>query len=786
MGLCVINIVSFFYIDKQIENLERIECFGKIISIKEEKQYKNKYIIKVVKYYEINQIENIKLIIYTEKDNDFLPGDIVKISGVFSKPDAQRNYGGFNYSKYLKQFKIFGIVEIEEIELVSKKVSILDNVQNLRKKLLDKTSEIFKEESAGFLKSLLFGKTDEISESIKNDFRDSGISHVLAISGQHFNYIAISLKFMCDRIIKNKKLKNNILILFLIIFLNLTGNPVSGVRACFMGIMIYLASNFERKNNFYFSFIYSLIIIIVYNPYNIYNIVLWLSYMGTLGLVLFFDFFKRYNYHKFKKIKNKFKKDFYKINVSYEKIIFKIIFNICKYIFENFWITISAQILIFPIIMYCFNTISFSFFISNILISFWVGPTLILGYISIILSFFKIPFFNKVIIIEEFFIKIILRISEKSAKLPFSQIYIITPNFIFILLFYFSILILLYTFFNKKIYVLKILCSNKFIKKEIYKSKNYFIIKLKEIIRNCKIEKVNFINKKEIIFKLTCIVLIICTIIYNIKNFQQILEINFIDVGQGDCTYIKTPNGENIVIDGGEGNTEKYDYGEKVVLSYLLDKKVKRIDYLVISHADSDHIGGVFALLENIRVEKIIIGIQPESSKQYEDLLQISKLKKIPIYHLNSKNKILIENEILLEVLWPLNTNLIKENALNNNSLVFKISYRNFSILFTGDIEKIAEDEIVKKYKKTDKLKSQVLKVAHHGSKTSTTDVFLENVRPEIVLIGVGENNKFGHPDKEVLRKIEESGAHIFRTDKNGEINIFVNKYGKVKIKVKF
>ena len=272
MGLCVINIVSFFYIDKQIENLERIECFGKIISIKEEKQYKNKYIIKVVKYYEINQIENIKLIIYTEKDNDFLPGDIVKISGVFSKPDAQRNYGGFNYSKYLKQFKIFGIVEIEEIELVSKKVSILDNVQNLRKKLLDKTSEIFKEESAGFLKSLLFGKTDEISESIKNDFRDSGISHVLAISGQHFNYIAISLKFMCDRIIKNKKLKNNILILFLIIFLNLTGNPVSGVRACFMGIMIYWASNFERKNNFYFSFIYSLIIIIVYNPYNIYNI----------------------------------------------------------------------------------------------------------------------------------------------------------------------------------------------------------------------------------------------------------------------------------------------------------------------------------------------------------------------------------------------------------------------------------------------------------------------------------------------------------------------------------
>lgn len=781
MGLCIINIAYFFYIDKSIECIESVNGFGKIISIKEEKEYKNKYIVQILNDKKIKNInfKNINLIIYTEKNKNFLPGDIIKLKGIFSKPETQRNFGGFDYSKYLKQFKIFGIVEVEEIELISKKVTIFDILQILRNKLLDKTSELFKEESAGFLKSLLFGKTDEISENIKNNFRDSSISHVLAISGQHFNYVAMSLKFICDRIIKNKKLKNNILILFLIIFSNLTGNPVSGVRACIMGIMIYLASNFERKNNFYFSFIYSLIIIIVYNPYNIYNIGLWLSYMGTLGLVVFMDFFKKYNYHKIKKIKIKGEIPLKKRNYLYEKIIF----SICKYVFENFWITVSAQILIFPITMYCFNTISFSFFISNILISIFVGPTLILGYTSIILSFFRIPFLNKIIVFEEFFIQIILKISEITAKLPLSKIYVVTPNFIFVLLFYIIVFFLIYAFHNKKIYVLKLLCSKKFIKKEIKNFKKNFI----KIKNNRKIRNLKFLNKKETILIIVVFgLLMICIINHNIKGFKQNLEINFIDVGQGDCTYIKTPKGKNIIIDGGEGNTKQYDYGENVVLPYLLDKKVKKIDYLIISHTDSDHIGGIFALLKNIKVEKIIIGTQAEESVQYRELLKISKSKKIPIYYFSLNNKILIENGILLETLWPINTELINENALNNNSLVFKFSYNDFSILFTGDIEKIAEEQIVKKYEKTNKLKSQILKVAHHGSKTSTTSAFLEKVNPRIALIGVGKNNKFGHPSEEVLKRIEEINGHTFRTDENGEINILVNKSGKLKIKVMF
>ena len=774
MGLCVINIVSFFYIDKQIENIDKIECFAKIISIKEEKEYTDKYIIRVLKNKENHNIENINLIIYTEKKIEYSPGDIVKIEGEFSKPDVRRNYGGFDYSKYLKQFKIFGIISVEKIEKVTENIYIKEYFEIFRKDLLDKISNYYTKENAGFLKSLLFGKTDELSEEIKINFKDSNISHVLAISGMHVSYIIIAVRTFINIIIKNKKLKNYILIFCLIVFSMLTGNPVSGIRACIMGIMICLASNYERKNNIYFSLVYSLIIIIVYNPYNVYNIGLWLSYMGTLGIIMFYKFFKIYIYHITKKIN--FKTHFYKIS-----IIRKIIFFIEKNILENFFVTISAQILIFPIIMYFFNTISFSFFVSNILISFFIGPILILGYFSVILAYIEFPFLTFIVYIEEILIQIILNISKVCAKLPFSKINVVTPNFIFIFLFYLLIFIFRYIFYNKKIYVLKLLCSHTFVIKELKKN---ITNKLKIInYRKC----ISYlINKKIYFYKQFLFILVIILVFCNIKYNKQFLEINFIDVGQGDCTYIKTPNGKNIIIDGGEGMSEKYDYGENVVVPYLLDRKVEKIDYLIVSHADSDHIGGLFSVLENIKVRKIILGIQPENSRLYEELINISNKKKIEIVHVYSNTKVQIEENIEIKILWPDKKKLVEENALNNNSLVFKFLYNDFSILFTGDIEKVAEEILVDLYQNTDKLNADVLKVSHHGSKTSTTSDILFHISPKLALIGVGNNNKFGHPNEQILKRLQNSNIRIYRTDINGEINILVDKCGKIKIKTMY
>ena len=125
---------------------------------------------------------------------------------------------------------------------------------------------------------------------------------------------------------------------------------------------------------------------------------------------------------------------------------------------------------------------------------------------------------------------------------------------------------------------------------------------------------------------------------------------------------------------------------------------------------------------------------------------------------------------------------LINDNILNNNSIVAKFVSNNFKMLFTGDIEEIAENRLCELYKSTNKLQADIIKVAHHGSKTSSTFNFLELVKPKIALIGVGANNNFGHPNEEVLERIENLGTHIYRTDQMGEISIVIGNKGNIKI----
>ncbi len=210
-------------------------------------------------------------------------------------------------------------------------------------------------------------------------------------------------------------------------------------------------------------------------------------------------------------------------------------------------------------------------------------------------------------------------------------------------------------------------------------------------------------------------------------------------------------------------------------------------------------------MLEELKVKNVIISKQAEDSENFQKFKQIVNKRKIPVIIVGSKafdnskkqnnnsiknvdiickEKIQIEKNIYFDFLWPDNQNLLNENALNNNSIVTKLYYNNFSCFFTGDIEEIAEKQILQEYKDNlHVLSSTVLKTAHHGSKTSSIQDFIEAVKPKISLIGVGENNKFGHPNDDVISRLENIGSKIYRTDTMGEISIFVDKKGKIKIK---
>lgn len=181
-------------------------------------------------------------------------------------------------------------------------------------------------------------------------------------------------------------------------------------------------------------------------------------------------------------------------------------------------------------------------------------------------------------------------------------------------------------------------------------------------------------------------------------------------------------------------------------------------------------------VLKEIKVETVIIGKQYESCENYEEFQRIVNTKKINIHIVEAGNKIRIDNSLYFYVLWPTNTNMISDNAINNNSLVCKLIYKNFSMLFTGDIEEIAEKAILSKYvNKTELLNADILKVAHHGSKTSSIKEFINVVNPKYAVIGVGKDNKFGHPSEKTLETLNDKNVKIYRTDISGEIMIIID-----------
>lgn len=205
----------------------------------------------------------------------------------------------------------------------------------------------------------------------------------------------------------------------------------------------------------------------------------------------------------------------------------------------------------------------------------------------------------------------------------------------------------------------------------------------------------------------------------------------------GDGTLIITKTNKKILVDGGGEEREgTYSIGENILLPYLLDRGVLNLEYIILSHMDSDHCLGSFYAMENINVKNIIISKQVEESENYLKLIKIAESKKINIIEVKKGDRIYFDKSTYVDILWP-KEEQIEENKLNNNSIVMKLNYGNFKMLFTGDIEEKAEEKIIELYRNTNFLEAEVLKVAHHGSKTSSREAFLKLVKPEIALIGV-------------------------------------------------
>ncbi|MBA3053175.1 MBL fold metallo-hydrolase [bacterium] len=254
---------------------------------------------------------------------------------------------------------------------------------------------------------------------------------------------------------------------------------------------------------------------------------------------------------------------------------------------------------------------------------------------------------------------------------------------------------------------------------------------------------------------------------------KNILSVTFIDVGQGDSIFIQTPEGKNILIDAGNGATEwsSFDAGESIVVPFLKKQGIKKLDYMIMSHPHNDHIGGLPAVLKAMPVDTFVDPGFQYNSWVYENLLKLVEEKGCKYVEARAGDKITLDKYCSFKVFNPPPDKYFRGGSEpNENSLVLKLAYKDISFLFTGDCEKQGERYMVKRFKKD--LLCTVLKVAHHGSVSSSTQEFMDWAQPLFAVICVGARNRFGHPKKATLKRLTDYGCKIFRTDQDGSVRI--------------
>ena len=737
----IISNTILIFQEKKYENLypeENIIVEGIIVSNQEEREYKNRYKLKVLTVNSSDRYQSTQMYIEVKKDIKFQYGDKVMLQGEFRKGSEQRNTGGFDYQLYLKSIHIYGTLNVESYKKISSdNVNWIERSMNNIKLAITKNIEkILEDEDEQIVKGLILGDNTALEEELKEKFQIANISHVLAVSGMHIIYIIMGIEMFFKKWLGKRHVKY-VVIFGLLFYMSITGFTSSIVRAGIMGMMNIMAFLVYRKNDIWTSIAISLGMILIKNPYAITGVGLQLSYLGTIGIILFNKNIKQY-LDNIKWLKNN-------IRIKRSKRISKIVENLK----DMLSVTLSAQMMILPIMLYHFNIIGIYFMITNILVSIIIAPIMFFSIIFVFSSFIHLQILEFISIFLSFGIKGLIQISNLS-NLPFSKIYVPTPSILFIIIYYIVILV------GNQIYMIyttKYENSTKRRVKNLIALMKYQFNEKKKKIRKMYQKILRERNVKAFVLR-TYKVIFLMIFVIGIYQFPRNLEIHFLDVGQGDSCFMITPNHKTILIDGGGSTSNTFDVGKDTVIPYLLDKGYTKLDYVFISHFDQDHVGGILPILEEFKVGQVFITKQEEKSENYETFLKIVKEKNLKVREVKAGDKITI-GEVTFHILWPMEKQ-IEENQLNNNAIVMKLQYKNFSMLFTGDIEEVAEKKILSLYRDNlDSLKATVLKVAHHGSKSSSTEEFLKAVNSKVAIIGVGENNMFGHPNNVVLERLQ-------------------------------
>lgn len=737
---------------------------------------KNSSLKNEEKYQKRNDLHFQKLILYLPKESTWestmplpLPGQICSVKGHFLELSPATNEGEFSLPSYYKGEGISGVFQAKTIELVRGESSpFAKELFTLKQSLGNRIDALFPEETAGFLKSLFLGERSGITLSEKSLYQSAGISHILAISGLHLSLLGGFFYRLLRKIKLSSLLSSLITSFFLFSYFLFTGSSHSAFRALFMLFLRFAAIQLGKGKDLLSQLSFALLFLLWLNPLSLYSIGMQCSFFT---LFVFFLLEERPGKAVRKKKEKALSKICKKHTLGFSKhpsLLLKFPAYLSKLIpclLSTLPHRLQGSFLFYLAMLPLFSLTQFSFPLYAPLLNLLLLPLLpfffLLGAVSIFLSYLPEQDFLLLRLLSfssRFLLNLLFQIfhlfMEKSLALPFSQILLGKMQALSVM-FYFLFLYLL--FFFPKAKSLSLLLSLGFL----------------------------------------------LSLPLYLPRPPKELEIAALDVGQGDGFVLRKGA---LVFTIDNGSTSKNLFPEQIFFPYCKAKRIQHIDYALLTHCDRDHISGIQALLEknpSISLSHLILPASALQDHRYDLLKRLAYNHGADVSYwqkgdelvfseqgicLSTKKTAWVENpstskkrgpdtkghQLHIRCFYPNDSTYIEE--ANAHSIGCLLEYGHFRMLFTGDMPKESEEALLENCRETEASPIvDVLKLAHHGSKTSSCPSFLSETRAKFALFSYGKKNRYGHPHKSTVENCKKYRLFPLETTKLGEILIKTN-----------
>ena len=664
-------------------------------------------------------------------------GDRIVVVGVLRQPNGQRNPGGFDYRSYLARRGVFGILQPDrEQEIVptdSSGFPLLRWTEKLRRRVETVIDRAHRENRihAQVLKGMLLGLRSELSPDILDAFRNSGSIHILAVSGLHVGLIATVCFFGFSLLRLPRKATDLLTIAAVLLYACLVGFRPSVFRASLMAVIYLISRIIERDRDLFNLLAFAALVLLLINPAQLWDIGFQLSFAAVASIVYLVPKWESF-------IARIFGLGRTDSTVNPDSVMRprSVWGKAAWWLVMGFGVTLSAQVGTTLIGAWHFHRFYPIGLVAGL---FTVGLAALLvniTLVSVLLGLIWLPLAIPLAYANHFILWIFLRLVEFFGQ-PWAALKTPTPSFGFIVAYIagcFAVVHWVWVWMHRK---------------------------------------------QAMVIGLAVLSIWLWDTAWRERG--RLLDVTFLDVGQGDAAFVRFPDGKTMLVDGGLNSlrtetTEAgiarrvgYDHGERTLDPFLCHEGVFRIDLLLLSHPDNDHGGGFAHILQAFDVKRVLgVPHQDLSQPTHQILHEIVDAKGIP-HALGYAGTVDLTSTARLELLHPFDaasTDLHDEDV-NNDSLVLKLTYGNVRILFTGDIERKVELKLVES---GEDLRAEIVKVPHHGSKTSSSAEFLDAVRPQYAIFSLGQRNRYRFPSAAVVERYRERGCRILRTDRLGAI----------------